>query len=614
VITNTGDADADPLNEIQTLTLSGNALELSGGGGNVPLPAGSFLWSATGSSISNTNTGRVGIGTTAPTAGFDVQSPSESNIANFRGTDNMFISLEEGTNYRGYIGSFSGNAEDVDFGTGSSNTSGSTHLTTQAIPRLTIVPDGQVGIGVLAPSAFLDVQDTTSSNLVNFRGDDDMYISLEEGTSYRGYIGSFSGNPEDVDFGTGGGNVTGSTHLTTQAEPRLTVKSNGEVGIGTVDPTAFFDVQNTSSANLANFRGSDNMFISLEENENYRGYIGSFSGAAADVDFGTGSGNATGSTHLTTQATPRLSILAGGRVGIGTLAPANAQLQVDNTSTDPLDLSACLRLNHPTSAIPRLSFTSGVENSNWRFDAVLDDVGSINSVFALNYEHNAATSRVPFSVRGNGTVNINALTVSDYTLRMANVNAGNFGLLIQPFGATGLNGWEITTTNTLGLVTGNMDLYADVVLKGSFDAVSGAYSNLSDRKFKTAIEPLANTLSKILLLEPSRYEFKTDAANHRKYLGFIAQDVEKLFPEVVYKNYNARTKETDYTMDYSAFGILAVKAIQEQQAQIESLKAEVAELKSQQAELKAQHDEIAKMKADLQAIKAEMLRSGNDRK
>lgn len=50
VISNTG--DVSNTNEIQTLSLSGNSLSLSNGGGSVSLPAGSETpWSKTGSNI-----------------------------------------------------------------------------------------------------------------------------------------------------------------------------------------------------------------------------------------------------------------------------------------------------------------------------------------------------------------------------------------------------------------------------------------------------------------------------------------------------------------------------------------------------------------------------------
>jgi hypothetical protein len=92
------------------------------------------------------------------------------------------------------------------------------------------------------------------------------------------------------------------------------------VGIGTTTPAARLDVKTTSNY-VAQFNGTTSMYMGIFENDVYRGYWGSFAGAAEDVDFGTGSGNTTGKLHFTIQAAPRMSIDASGNVGIGTQSP-----------------------------------------------------------------------------------------------------------------------------------------------------------------------------------------------------------------------------------------------------------------------------------------------------
>jgi hypothetical protein len=57
-----------------------------------------------------------------------------------------------------------------------------------------------------------------------------------ENSIYRGYLGSYSGKNEDVDFGTGDTNPLGSVHLVIGAVPKVTVDSIGRVGIGTRYP------------------------------------------------------------------------------------------------------------------------------------------------------------------------------------------------------------------------------------------------------------------------------------------------------------------------------------------------------------------------------------------
>ena len=104
---------------------------------------------------------------------------------------------------------------------------------------------GNVGIGTTSPSNKLTVVSSTSSDLATFDGADQMYLTLSEKGIPRGYIGSFAGNAEDVDFGTYAGNL-GAVHLTTNDEPKLTVINNGNVGIGTTSPTTKLEVNGFS--------------------------------------------------------------------------------------------------------------------------------------------------------------------------------------------------------------------------------------------------------------------------------------------------------------------------------------------------------------------------------
>ncbi len=127
---------------------------------------GATPWSVSGNNIFNTNTANVGIGTTTPSVKLDVNSTS-AYTARFNGGSSMYIGIFENNLYRGYIGSYAGNAADVDFGTGSGNTGGKVHLTTQATPRLTIDSIGQIGIGTTTPNAQIDVFNNTVNRSLN---------------------------------------------------------------------------------------------------------------------------------------------------------------------------------------------------------------------------------------------------------------------------------------------------------------------------------------------------------------------------------------------------------------------------------------------------------------
>ncbi|MES2703284.1 MAG: tail fiber domain-containing protein [Bacteroidota bacterium] len=71
--------DASATNEIQTLVISGSVLSISGGN-SITLPSsggsGSSPWTTTGTNISNSNTGKVGIGINTPLARFHVADSS----------------------------------------------------------------------------------------------------------------------------------------------------------------------------------------------------------------------------------------------------------------------------------------------------------------------------------------------------------------------------------------------------------------------------------------------------------------------------------------------------------------------------------------------------------
>ena len=73
-----------------------------------------------------------------------------------------------------------------------------------------------------------------------------------------------------------------------------------------------------------------------------------------------------------------------------------------------------------------------------------------------------------------------------------------------------------------------------------------------------------NLLSKVALLKPSRYAYRNNNPTGRESLGFVAQEVRQLFPELVYENTDAKSGKI-LTLDYSGFGVIAIKAIQEQQ-------------------------------------------------
>jgi hypothetical protein len=102
---------------------------------------------------------------------------------------------------------------------------------------------------------------------------------------------------------------------------------------------------------------------------------------------------------------------------------------------------------------------------------------------------------------------------------------------------------------------------------------TGEYVVNSDERLKRDIEPLPSVLDNVMQLQASSYQFVNQSnQDTRRSIGFIAQDVQPLFPELVSE------KDGTLGLSYAQFAVVAIKAIQEQQAEIEELRARLEAL------------------------------------
>lgn len=98
---------------------------------------------------------------------------------------------------------------------------------------------------------------------------------------------------------------------------------------------------------------------------------------------------------------------------------------------------------------------------------------------------------------------------------------------------------------------------------------SGTVTASSDVKLKTNIKPIENALDKVLSLNGVIYE-RVD--NSDSQIGLIAQEVEKVIPEVVYpKNSPDETK----SIAYANLVALLIEAIKEQNVKIKELERKI---------------------------------------
>ena len=94
---------------------------------------------------------------------------------------------------------------------------------------------------------------------------------------------------------------------------------------------------------------------------------------------------------------------------------------------------------------------------------------------------------------------------------------------------------------------------------------TSAWAQASDLRLKTAITSLPNALAKVMQLRGVNYQWKAQPETGTQ-LGFIAQEVEEVIPEVV------KHDGDTYSMQYAPINALLVEAVKEQQNEIEQLR------------------------------------------
>lgn len=102
------------------------------------------------------NNGDLGLGTSNPATKLDIHDSGNNPLKITTTVDDNFTTYWTDNGYIGYQGVYT-DKFDMDFGTAILNNVGSVHLVTKTIPRFTIEPDGQIGIGTTTPSAHLHI-------------------------------------------------------------------------------------------------------------------------------------------------------------------------------------------------------------------------------------------------------------------------------------------------------------------------------------------------------------------------------------------------------------------------------------------------------------------------
>lgn len=293
------------------------------------------------------------------------------------------------------------------------------------------------------------------------------------------------------------------------------------------------------------------------------------------------------------------------QTGIGTTTPVN-KFEVVTTTADPASSGAAangnLRLGATSTNVHVLDFgLSSTSTFSWlqarsksaygtTYNLALNPIGgnvgigttAPGSLLTVG----RADGTIPAEIVLNPAATANeggqitfrkSLTGStlDWTIDQYGTTASDARLRIFS-GGTETNGIMIKENGFVGLGTGT----PTVRLQVSGDIIANSIAGSSDLRFKTNVRSITSPLEKVKSLRGVYFNWDQKSFPNKDFsdkteLGFIAQEVEKVLPEVVSKD---NSPEEYRSVKYDKVVALLVEAIKEQQKQIDSLKSQVKKL------------------------------------
>ena len=103
--------------------------------------------------------------------------------------------------------------------------------------------------------------------------------------------------------------------------------------------------------------------------------------------------------------------------------------------------------------------------------------------------------------------------------------------------------------------------------------INGTLTEYSDKRLKKNIAPLESTLSKLKKVNGYTYNWINPSKDQNQQIGFIAQQLESVFPQLVYTD-----EKGIKSVAYANMAPVLVEAIKEQQQQIDELKKLIQQL------------------------------------
>jgi len=433
------------------------------------------------------------------------------------------------------------------------------------VPQMTLDSSGNVGIGTDSPARKLEIHNS-ATNAEGFR-----VLQTTAGRTSGGALGLFYDDQAGTTQTTlqviqnGTGDIF---QLFDGASQVLTVKDGGNVGIGTNNPTAPLHVDAAGMGDV--YSGLIENTTTDTDHYNVVRFMQGASGSATGF-VGTG-GSATSNTAfrntfvvgtqtsndfvVATNDTERMRIDSSGNVGIGTDSPAQS-----------LDTTGKIRIRDGgNTTIPSIQMgASGVDGLSLPSTNTVAFI--TNSAERMRIDAGGAMHIGTTAQPGGGwDTHLNVAHDTNAAYFRSTGSGGSAGVGIQV-------GTYTATTYALVFYNGQQGSAGGVSLANANASTSVTYNTSSDYRMKENIKPLENGLDRLKQLKPVKFDWKT---NDETSEGFIAHEVQEIFPDAIA---GEKDGEEMQGMDYGRITPLIVKAIQEQQELIETLKQEIREIR-----------------------------------
>jgi hypothetical protein len=297
-----------------------------------------------------------------------------------------------------------------------------------------------------------------------------------------------------------------------------------------------------------------------------------------------------GTTVIDLPSTSGTMLLSGGAGSFTTLAASGISTLTGNVGvgvtpvawSDGYKAISCATTGNAFAGVASQSvITQGTRyDSGWKYtissvacDRILLDSGTFSYANApAGTSGNTATFTERMRINSAGRQYFfnagSAATIADCIFNFAGTFAANRGISINATdSATNMDAVFFTTQSTQ---------------RGQITCSSSGtlYTSVSDYRLKENISPMVNALSKVVLLNPVSYTWKSDNVSGQ---GFIAHELQAVIPEAVTGEKDAVDAEGNPVyqgIDTSFLVATLTAAIQEQQALIENLTTRLAALEN----------------------------------